>query len=423
MNIGLYTLTSPLHDQKSVEALSAGFIAEIESELNFRFDYKGADFGTYGTHDLEVIYVRTGGTEGIFKEVFPSLKGNIVLLTSGRSNSLAASMEIMSYLNQQGRRGEILHGNISYIAGRLTTLAKVVSAAKRLADSNVGVIGKASDWLISSSADKDRLKDVLGINLIDVPVEELVAEISRKPSISSDLADKVKSHFNDKAPSFLKDRAEMSFRIYSALKEIVRRYDLKGLTVRCFDLLDAVGNTGCLALAMLNAEGVPAGCEGDVPALVTMMIGQALTGQCGFQANPSRIDPEQGEMVLAHCTVPLDMVGSYSFDTHFESGLGIAIKGELPEGQATIVKVAGDMSRFFCCEAALTGNLCESSLCRTQIRVKLDGDGGRVCRDYFLTAPIGNHHIVFLGAQKQLFEDFFSYSDFPDSSNQDNQIL
>ncbi|MBE6243867.1 MAG: hypothetical protein E7114_10760, partial [Bacteroidales bacterium] len=91
MNIGLYTITSPLHNQEAVEAASAGFIKEIENELDCRFDIKGADFGTYGQHDLDVIYVRTGGTEGIFKEVFPSLKGNIVLLTSGKSNSLAAS--------------------------------------------------------------------------------------------------------------------------------------------------------------------------------------------------------------------------------------------------------------------------------------------------------------------------------------------
>ena len=82
----------------------------------------------------------------------------------------------------------------------------------------------------------------------------------------------------------------------------------------------------------------------------------------------------------------LDMVRSYSFDSHFESGLGIAVKGEMPEGPVTIVKVSGDMSRTFCHGAELKANLSERSLCRTQIILRLDGDGKKVCKEYFLTA-------------------------------------
>lgn len=98
MDIAVYTLTSPLHDENAVNAVSKDFIAGIEKALGTSLDFKGADFTEYGTHDLDIIYVRTGGTEGLFKEVFPGLGGNILLMTSGKSNSLAASMEIMSYL-------------------------------------------------------------------------------------------------------------------------------------------------------------------------------------------------------------------------------------------------------------------------------------------------------------------------------------
>lgn len=78
-----------------------------------------------------------------------------------------------------------------------------------------------------------------------------------------------------------------------------------------------------------------------------MTVGQALTGQCGFQANPSRIDPRTGEFLFAHCTVPFDMIGNYSFNTHFESGIGIAVHGELPEGDVTVAKVSGDHKALF----------------------------------------------------------------------------
>ena len=78
-------------------------------------------------------------------------------------------------------------------------------------------------------------------------------------------------------------------RIYHALQVLVERHQLGAFTLRCFDLLSSVGNTGCLALASFNSDGIPASCEGDVPALLSMMICQALTGVTGFQANPAAL--------------------------------------------------------------------------------------------------------------------------------------
>ena len=112
-------------------------------------------------------------------------------------------------------------------------------------------------------------------------------------------------------------------------------------------------------------------------------------------------------MLLAHCTVPFDMIRSYSLNTHFESGIGLAIHGELPEGKATILKLSGDLERCFCCKATLTGNPYEKSLCRTQITMKIDENPVQVCRDYFLKSPIGNHHVVFTGDHTALFNAFY----------------
>ena len=405
MNIGLYTLTSPLHDENAVNAASAEFISQIENCLGCKFNFRGPDFSKYGSHDLDVIYVRTGGTEGIFEEVFPSLEGNIILLTSGKSNSLAASLEILSYLGQHDRKGEIVHGSVEYIAQRLTVLSKVNAAKQALNGLNLGIIGQPSDWLISSNTDEVKVKEKMGIYLVNIPIEELVDLIQSNEDLSSYLPVNTKELI-DKIPSAIHKYTEGALRIYCALKKIIERYELSGLTLRCFDLLSTVENTGCLALALLNAEGIPSGCEGDVPTLLTMTIGKALTGQCGFQANPSRIDPQTGEMMFAHCTVPLDMTSSFIFNTHFESGIGLAVHGEMPEGHATIAKFSGNINRHFCCKANITGNPYENSLCRTQITLKVEENPELICRDYFLKSPIGNHHVVFIGDQTSLFEAF-----------------
>lgn len=405
MNIGLYTLTSPLHDEQAVNAASQEFISEIERELEAKFDFCGPDFSSYGKHALDVIYVRTGGTENLFSEVFPKLQGNIILLTSGKSNSLAASLEILSYLNQHDRKGEIIHGSVEYIAERLRILSKVNAAKQALDGMNLGVIGQPSDWLISSNADEASVKAKLGINLVNIPIEELISIVQSNEDLTEYLPANT-GELSAKVPATIQKYTEGALRIYCGLKKLVIKYNLSGLTLRCFDLLSTVENTGCLALAILNAEGIAAGCEGDVPTLLTMAIGKALTGQCGFQANPSRINPQTGEMLLAHCTIPFDMIRAYSFNTHFESGIGIAVHGEVPEGDATIAKFSGDFKRQFCCKANLTSNPYEKSLCRTQITLKVHGTSTDICRDYFLKSPIGNHHVVFTGDQTALFEGF-----------------
>ena len=408
MKIALYTLTSSLHDRNAVDALSLEFLSAIEAILGYKFDFRGDSFATYGQSDLDVIFIRTGGSEGLFKQVFPTLSGNILLLTSGKSNSLAASLEILSFLNQSGRRGEVLHGSAEYIAGRIETLARVNRARKELRGQKLGIIGKPSDWLIASQPDKKAVKEKLGIDLIDIDIRELIGlakESSQNPL--PDYATGIVAGLRKDAPEAVRKSVEGAVAIYSALRSMVARYGLSGLTLRCFDLLDAIGNTGCLALALLNSEGIPSSCEGDVPALLSMAIGNALTGRSGFQANPSQIDPGTGRMLLVHCTVPFNMVEKYSYNTHFESGIGVAVHGEMAEGDVTIFKTSADLGRMFCEEATLIENQYGRDLCRTQVLLQMKNSG--VLTDYFLKNPIGNHHIIFSGKHREIIEEFMKF--------------
>lgn len=395
--IAIHTLTSALHDESAVAAVTREFLGSLKLDL----DLRGADYSDYGTADLDLIYVRTGGTEGVFKPLLPQILAAtdqpVYLLTSGKSNSLAASMEILSYLRQQGIKGEILHGTPQYIAGRIRTLEQIERARKSLKGLRLGVVGKPSDWLIASGVDYGKVREKTGIEILDIPMEELMATHDQYPEDPTAARIACGTPLLDAAQK-VKDAAPGAHRIYLALRDLVGKYRLSGLTLRCFDLLGTVRNTGCLGLAKLNAEGIVATCEGDIPAMLSMVIGRALTGVSGFQANPSRIDPETGEVLFAHCTVPLDMVTRYVFDTHFESGIGMGIRGHLQEGPVTVFKVAGDFSRHFAEEGTLLRNQSQPDLCRTQVVLRLPET------DYFLKNPIGNHHIILPGHVKALLD-------------------
>ena len=75
--------------------------------------------------------------------------------------------------------------------------------------------------------------------------------------------------------------------------------------------------------------------------------------------------------------------------------------GKLPEGDCTIFKCEGDLSRFHAQEGEIVDVPWSDMLCRTQVKVKLDDFS------YFLTRPINNHHILVRGKHAAEMEAFF----------------
>lgn len=240
----------------------------------------------------------------------------------------------------------------------------------------LGVVGKPSDWLIASTVDYREVKEKMNLELVDIPIEEMTSLGEVDPGMAGAEA------------------------VYQRLKELVLKYDLQGVTLRCFDLLSTVKNTGCIALSRLNDEGIPAACEGDIPTLLTMMLCKRLTGELCFQVNPARINAD-GQMLFAHCTLPLGMTTSHEYTTHFESGIGVAIHGELPTGDYTLVKLSGDMNRLLAVDVTLERCQYEPNLCRTQVWIKATPE----VSNYFLTDPIANHHVLIHGHHAKEFRN------------------
>ncbi len=387
-------LSSNLMNGEEREKISSQFINDLEVGTGISMEWV-LDPQEFSEDAVPLIFIQTGGTEGKFLELFDQMPKPTLLLTHGAMNSLAASLEILSYLHQRGSKGEVIHGEQEYIKTRLINLQKIIKARSALSKAHLGVIGNPSDWLIASQVHKETAKKKLGCEIIDIPIGELI-QLSAKDYIGEDPLIEQLRH-----KPFAPKELQKALNIYGALRTIKDQYELTGLTVRCFDLLAPLQSTGCIGLALLNALGIPSACEGDVAALISMMILQLLLGEPGFMVNPARINVKQNCMVVAHCTLPLNMGGDYQLTTHYESGIGVAVDGHLPEGKAMIFKVDASLERYFLSEIEIVANFSERNLCRTQIEIKLKEDVG-----YFLNEPCGNHHIVTLEHNPSLIHDF-----------------
>ncbi len=390
MKVKIYPIQSQLHNQNVLNESTSALIHSLEDE-NLSIAIETDASKLYEDSDLVLILVQSGGSENLFIKNFAQFKEPYYLLTYGVNNSLAASLEILAFLKNHNLKGEVLHGDTDYIHSRIKALAPIQTTKKGSA--NLGLIGRSSDWLISSDVDPKNALEKFDVNLVYVPIQELIDEYNKLSSfeIYDSLKDK---KFDPKEVS----KAE---RLYNAIKVLVKKYNLSGFTIRCFDLLGTLKTTACLALSHFNDEGIIATCEGDVPSMLGMYVAQKMLNEAAFQCNPSRIDTKNNEILLAHCTIPCNICKSFVLDTHYESGIGVGIHGEVKEGNATIFRLNSALTECFAEEGTIKNNQYENKLCRTQI----------VCNfpelDKILKTPLGNHELIILGHHKEALVKYF----------------
>lgn len=389
MNINLIRLRNVLDTRKDdIINENDNFINEINNNL---FDEDLILIENAHDAPFSIVLIETGGVEKSFLDLFDQLDEPIVLLSNGKNNSLAAALEIKTYANLHHKLTFNVTGDENYCSTVIARLTRVISTKIAVKDSYLGVIGEPSDWLIASLVDYQEIKDIFGINLIDISMDELFLEIDKEELEKIPHYESLKRKFKNH------DVLNGALYIYSALKRLVKKYHLSGLTIRCFDLLKRYQNTACLALGLLNEEGIVSSCEGDIPCLITMFLVSTLTSRPCFQANPSYIKCEDNSILFAHCTLPINMASKYELLTHFESDLGVAIKGQLPLGVVTVIKIFINQKHNLDNSIVLSGNIKENcsyqGYCRTQINVGF--------QEYelisFLKEDFANHVVITYG--------------------------
>lgn len=383
MKINIFPIVSNLHELNLINEETKNLLNYIKNELNA--DINICKIDELYNSDLALILIQSGGSEQIFLNNLTKLKEPYYLLTYGSNNSLAASLEILSYIKDRNLKGEVIHGSNSYVTRRIKELSF------KLKPKTLGVIGRPSDWLIASDINYEDALSLYNITLKDISINEVINEYNK-----IEFKDILLDVKNDKLN--LNDAKKLTL----VLQKIKDKYNLSGLTIRCFDLLNPIHTTACLGLAYFNSLGIVSACEGDIPSLISMYLVNELFNKPSFMANPSRIDIINKKMIFAHCTLPLNMTKSYKLDTHYESNIGVAIKGEMKEDVITIFKLSRNLKDYFVTSGKIIKNLNETNLCRTQIEVEVDNN-----IEYFLNRPYGNHHIIFYGNYVKEINDFF----------------
>ncbi|MBN1859794.1 fucose isomerase [Candidatus Bipolaricaulota bacterium] len=394
-NIEVVVRASGLHNPQAVTQMKQRLLSEWRSAGAPVVEVE------YPTGNaLTAALVLTGGTEREVLKILSQLPSPALLIAHGSQNSLPASLEILARIRQDGGEGRILFGPVSEVAKELLREQRIASAWNALRFSRIGLIGEPSEWLVSSGVDRSFLKGKLGIELVDVRIETLIKRTQETKSDRHSVAAFSKRAGETHEASKEDIRGAVS--IYLALRSLIDENRLTACTVRCFDLLDSLRNTGCYALSRLNDEKIPSSCEGDLQALFSLLVGSLLTDQIGFMGNIASIDVPKRGVLIAHCTCPLSLSEGYAIRSHFESGIGVGISATLPDGPCTLFRLGGErLDRLFVREGTIHETAPVEGQCRTQATLTMNGDMSEL-----LLSPLGNHHVLLPGHHAATISEF-----------------
>jgi len=188
-----------------------------------------------------------------------------------------------------------------------------------------------------------------------------------------------------------------AMRAHRAVGRMMERYGADAITIECLQLKH---RKPCISFAKNNGALVPCGCENDLNATLTLMLGRWLLDRAGFQHNPE-FDTSENRYFGAHCTCAWKLHGPQAASQPYlvrpffhQLPKTPALDVQWTPGEPVMVAKYHSGKDTLCC---WTGKVIESPTspptggCATRVLVEIDRVDD-VCKIY----P-GPHPILFCG--------------------------
>ena len=256
---------------------------------------------------------------------------------------------------------------------------RLIQARRRMADSTIVD-------LAGERRDEFRVP-TLGTRVVRVPLADFYDLFARTSAEEPDVRHRAARYLREAVRLEEPNERDVleAAKCYSVLKRILERERGDAVMMTCLPGLRHPRRhvPPCMGFMDLRDEGIPAGCESDLDATLTLMLLEYLFDKPGFQHNPSA-DTERKLYFGAHCTSPTRLWGRngpaerYVLRSHAEAGWGCVPQVLLSVGQrVTFAKLHSkptppEMVIYSGTIAGCPANP-PAGGCRTNVEVKVDG--------------------------------------------------
>jgi L-fucose isomerase-like protein len=368
-----------------VDLIPEAFLSSWEDLPDFQESLEGTDAILELTENLRPVPIRLFLRLGDF--------GLPLVLFRGDFYVTARRLEAAGYWKSRGVR---VH--LALTGADLRDHLALLAAKHRIENTRALLIGSRfqSPYVVTSSPDFTLARRVLGVEIDSCDTATYLAsygamEEHQVASLVQEWMTEAE-RIVEPAPEDLRKSA----RFYLAMKHLLGEFSAEAVAINCLPFLEKIQGTPCMALARLNDEGIPAACEGDLTALMTMIFLERLAGRPGFLGNIISVNPAENVMEINHCVFPLRMSGydqprkPYTLRDYHGRGMGVCAACEPDVGiPVTISRLDTDFREMVFLKGQLLS--CGEDYCRTNLRVKIQDARA------FIRQVRGNHHILVYG--------------------------
>ena len=368
-----------------VELTEESFISSFDDFSDFQERLEGVDVLLELTENLRPVPIRLYIRLGDY--------GLPLVVFGGEFYVTPRRIEAAGYWKQ---RGVTVHIPLTWdeLKNQLTLLA----AKHRIRNTRALLIGSRynTPYVITSSFDDDTAMRVLGVEILSCSTHRYLENHS---SIEASKTSSLAKEWGEEALRIVEPTdkdLEKSARFYLTIKHLIKENRAGAVALNCLPLVEEIQGTPCMALVKMNDEGIPAACEGDLTALMTMVFMERLANRSVFMGNIIYANPIENIIEINHCVLPRCMKGydqskkAYVLRDYHGRGIGVSAsyEPELDE-TVTIVRFSTDLKEI----VFLTGRLLDfgEDYCRSNLRVQVPDVGS------FIREARGNHHILVYG--------------------------
>ena len=397
--VGYYSWPGSTFDAEGRQKQYMAKIRKIERNLGTRIKMDEKPLDDKASVTRFINEVKQSKPDGLL--LIPFKKGHWPHVTriveeAGIPTVVLATLGILlvGHINQLHRKPGV------YLISSLDNLNAVEDGMKMI---------KTARWMresllinITGTETEETTVPIIGTRVRTIPHERFYEEFKR-----TEATDAVKKL----AQVYLKNAKEVvepskpdileAAKTYFALKKIIEAEKADAVMMNCLPGLKRPHKhvPPCMGFMSLRDEGIPAGCQSDLNATLTLMLVQQLFDKPGFQQNAS-METEKNHYFGAHCTSASKMNGPgtpsepYILRNHAEAGWGCVPRVLFSEGQEVTMAqyLSGEKPRMLIYSGKVVRcpSIPPTGGCRTNIEMTIN-EVDDVCD------VKGMHQIIFYG--------------------------
>jgi len=207
-----------------------------------------------------------------------------------------------------------------------------------------------SPGIINTHIGLKYIKEKFGMDYKDVPIEELAEEIDK---VDQKKVEEITDRLIEGAEKVHMERKYIipSVSFYLGVKNLMREYSCNAFTTDCFEICpdgrvtSKIKAVPCLAHSLLKDEGIPSACEGDISALLTMVVLMCISKKSIYMGN-LYLSSTKNIMRFGHNVPGLKMKGFDKPDLPYEirnftvSGWGVTIHYDFSQDKGEKIIIA-----------------------------------------------------------------------------------